>query len=88
MSYLPEFDRFSINFIAFKHIILAYMVAGYSIYRNKKDDKEIMTQILPKIFGVKKYVFNKLLVSHLSFYKQEINLDIKPIVEAYKKIID
>ncbi len=86
LSHLPEFDRFSINFIAFKHVIFAYMVAGYSICKNKKDDEEIMTQILPTIFGVQKYVFNKLLVSHLSFYKQEDSLDTKPIIKAYKNI--
>lgn len=83
---LPDFDRFSINFIGFKHKIFVYMSAAYYSNENQKDDEFIMTKTLPKLFGVKKYVFTPLLVSHLSFYKQEENLNPDSIIDEYSKI--
>jgi hypothetical protein len=83
---LPDFDRFSINFIAFKHTIFAYMSAAYYSDKSQNDDEYIMTKILPKLFGVKKYIFTHLLVSHLSFFKQEESLDADYIIDAYSKL--
>jgi hypothetical protein len=48
-----------------------------------KDDEHLMTALLPAAFGVRKYIFNRLVVSHLSFYKQEETLDSARLLEAY-----
>jgi hypothetical protein len=42
-----------------------------------------MTVLLPAAFGVRKYVFNRLVASHLSFYKQDETLDPGRLLEAY-----
>jgi hypothetical protein len=82
---LPYYDRFSINFICFNHGLLKYMAAVYSICPQENDDEYIMTCLLPKIFGIKKYIYNHLIVSHLSFYKQEEELDFSKIISTYSQ---
>jgi hypothetical protein len=83
MTKLPLYDRFSINFVGFKHGLFAYMAAAYLVDRSVVDDEHLMTRVVPGLFGVDKYVFNPLLVAHLSFYKQEETLASDPLVERY-----
>jgi len=83
LTELPLFDRFSINFIAFRQPVLVYMLAAYATLAGEHDDEHIMTKILPQMFGVRKFIFNSLVVSHLSFFKQEETLDWAGIVDSY-----
>ena len=88
LTKLPDFDRFSINFIGFKHSLFIYMMAAYAIANNQNDDEFIMTKILPSLFGVRKFVYNHLLVSHLTFYKQEPLENLIDLLDRYASIND
>jgi len=83
LQILPQFDRFSINFVGFKHCMLLCMLAAYLSDQPNFDDENLMTQLLPKIFGIRKFIFNNLLVSHLSFYKQDETLNSDELLKAY-----
>jgi hypothetical protein len=79
---LPQVDRFSINFVGFRYPVMIMMTYLFAVAK-AKDDEYLMSVLLPTAFGVKKYVFNRLLVSHLSFYKQDETLDAARLLEAY-----
>lgn len=79
---LPRADRFSINFVGFRYPVMIMMTYLFAMSK-AKDDEHLMTVLLPAAFGVKKYIFNRLVVSHLSFYKQDETLDSDPLLEAY-----
>jgi hypothetical protein len=92
---LPYKDRLSINFVGFRQQIFPYMAAAYTSEarkiaympdKNAYDDEILMTQILPILFDVNKYVFNQFIASHLSFYKQEDTFNAIEIMEEYKYI--
>jgi hypothetical protein len=82
LTELPRVDRYSINFIGFRYPIMLMMTYLFAMSK-AKDDEHLMTALLPAAFGVRKYIFNRLVVSHLSFYKQEETLDSARILEAY-----
>lgn len=79
---LPQFDRFSINFVGFKQPIMSLMASAYND-SDDVDDERIMTQLLPKKYGIKKEIFNPLVVSHLSFWKQAKTLDTLGLLDRY-----
>ena len=81
---LPKEDRFSTNFVAFKYPIMIMMALAYELTKNN-DDEYLMTVSLPALFGLKKYIFQKLIVSHLSFFKQEESLAASGIIDQYTK---
>lgn len=81
---LPPLDRFSINFVGFKHVLFGYMRAAYLAAQPVMDDEHLMTRIVPKLFNVEKYVFAPLLVSHLSFWKQHETLDVEKVLARYE----
>ena len=64
------------------------MMAAYAIANNQNDDEFIMTKILPSLFGVRKFVYNHLLVSHLTFYKQEPLENLIDLLDRYASIND
>jgi hypothetical protein len=80
---LPQFDRFSINFVGFKHVLFAYMQAAYLAAQPSMDDEHLMTRVVPRLFNVEKSVFAPLLVSHLSFWKQHETLDVEKVLARY-----
>ena len=82
---LPRLDRYSINFIGFRYPVMIMMTYLFAMSK-AKDDEHLMTVLLPAAFGVRKYVFNHLVVSHLSFYKQEETLDSVGLLEAYRTL--
>lgn len=85
LTVLPRADRFSINFVGFKQPLFMYMgLGGYQ----SLDDEEVMTQVLPKTFGVSKYVYNHLMVSHLSFFKQDEGLEIDVLMKKYGVLLN
>lgn len=79
---LPRADRFSINFVGFRYPVMIMMTYLFAMAK-AKDDEYLMSVLLPTLFGVKKYVFNRLVVSHLSFYKQDERLDTARVLDAY-----
>jgi len=81
---LPREDRFSTNFVAFKYPIMMMMALAYELTKNN-DDEHLMTVSLPALFGLKKYIFQKLIVCHLSFFKQDENLQASEIIDQYTK---
>jgi len=82
---LPFVDRYSINFVGFRYPVMIMMTYLFAMSR-AKDDEHLMTVILPAAFGVRKYVFNHLVVSHLSFFKQDETLDAARLLEAYGRL--
>lgn len=82
---LPFVDRYSINFIGFRYPVMIMMTYLFAMSK-AKDDEYLMTVILPAAFGVKKYIFNHLVVSHLSFFKQDETLDSARLLEAYSRL--
>jgi len=82
---LPRADRFSINFVGFRYPVMIMMTYLFAMSK-AKDDEHLMTVLLPVAFGVKKYIFNRLLASHLSFYKQAETLDADGLLEAYGRL--
>jgi hypothetical protein len=82
---LPFVDRYSINFVGFRYPVMIMMTYLFAMSR-AKDDEHLMTVILPAAFGVRKYVFNHLVVSHLSFFKQDETLDATGLLEAYGRL--
>lgn len=82
---LPFVDRYSINFVGFRYPVMIMMTYLFAMSR-AKDDEHLMTVILPAAFGVNKYVFNHLVVSHLSFFKQDETLDAARLLEAYGRL--
>lgn len=83
---LPHFDRFSINFITFQQSLLLKLIAIFHMYPGTKDDEELMTQALPMHFGTRKFIYNPLVVSHLSFYKQDPGMNIDKISNQYLQL--
>ena len=81
---LPREDRFSTNFVAFKYPIMIMMALAYELTKNN-DDEHLMTVSLPALFGLKKYIVQKLIVSHLSFFKQDESLRAAEIIDQYAK---
>jgi hypothetical protein len=82
LTELPRVDRYSINFVGFRYPVMLMMTYLFALTK-VRDDEHLMTVLLPAMFGVRKYVFNRLVVSHLSFYKQEKTLDSARLLEAY-----
>jgi hypothetical protein len=82
LTELPRVDRYSINFVGFRYPVMIMMTYLFAVSK-VRDDEHLMTVLLPALFGVRKYVFNRLVVSHLSFYKQEETLDSTRLLEAY-----
>ena len=82
---LPFVDRYSINFVGFRYPVMIMMTYLFAMSK-AKDDEHLMTVILPAAFGVKKYIFNHLVVSHLSFFKQDETLDSAGLLEAYGRL--
>ena len=82
---LPRTDRYSINFVGFRYPVMIMMTYLFAMSK-AKDDEHLMTVLLPAAFGVRKYIFNHLVVSHLSFYKQEETLDSARLLEAYGRL--
>lgn len=80
---LPPLDRFSINFVGFKHVLFVYMQAAYFAAQPSMDDEHLMTRVVPKLFNVEKSIFAPLLVSHLSFWKQHETLDVEKVLARY-----
>ncbi len=76
--------QFSTNFVAFKYPIMIMMALAYELTKNN-DDEHLMTVSLPALFGLKKYIFQKLIVCHLSFFKQDENLQASEIIDQYTK---
>jgi hypothetical protein len=83
---LPQMDRLSTNFVAFKYPIMIMMALARELTKIN-DDEHLMTVSLPALFGIKKYIFENMIVSHLSFYKQEVegNLRATEIASQYTK---
>ena len=79
---LPPKDRFSINFIAFKQPVMLMMSQAY-IRTGMTDDEHLLTVELANFFGIQKQIFEPLVASHLSFYKQEDLLDCTRILNLY-----
>jgi hypothetical protein len=79
---LPQVDRYSINFVGFRYPVMIMMTYLFAMSK-AKDDELLMSVLLPTAFGVRKYVFNHLVVCHLSFYKQDETLDSAGLLEAY-----
>lgn len=88
VTQLPYYDRFSINFVTFGSLVMRSMSAAYLAYPKIRDDEELMTRALPKLFGIPKYIYNHFLVSHLSFFKQEPQIDARHLVALYDKLTD
>ena len=82
LTELPRVDRYSINFVGFRYPVMIMMTYLFAMSK-AKDDEHLMTVLLPAAFGVRKYVFNHLVVSHLSFYKQDEALDPDRLLDAY-----
>ena len=80
---LPDPDRFSINFISFGHSLFLRLALAYISDPALVDDEAIITQSLPSLFGLRKYVYNALLVAHLSFYSQESGIDVEALIGMY-----
>lgn len=83
VTVLPQFDRFSINFVGFRHGLFPYMMAAYLAEQSNVDDEYLMTRSVPRLFGVGKSVFNPLVVAHLSFFKQDETLDSGKLIDRY-----
>ena len=86
LSEIPLADRFSINLIGFGQPVMIMMAYLYERAR-QTDDEIIMTQLLPRFFGVRKYIYNPFLVAHLSFFKQHERLEPAPIVSRYAELL-
>lgn len=86
LSEIPLADRFSINLIGFGQPVMIMMAYLYERAR-QTDDELIMTQLLPRFFGVRKYIYNPFLVAHLSFFKQHERLESAPIVSRYAELL-
>lgn len=82
LTELPRVDRFSNNLVGFRYPVMIMMTYLFAMSK-AKDDEHLMTVLLPAAFGVRKYVFNRLVASHLSFYKQDETLDPGRLLEAY-----
>lgn len=79
---LPRNHRFSINFIAFKQPVMLMMSLAY-IKTGMTDDEHLMTVTLDELYGITKKVWEPLIVSHLSFFKQEDRLEVGDIMRIY-----
>lgn len=82
---LPFVDRYSINFVGFRYPVMIMMTYLFAMSK-AKDDEHLMTVLLPAAFDVRKYIFNHLVVSHLSFFKQDETLDSASLLEAYGRL--
>jgi hypothetical protein len=78
---IPLVDRFSINFVGFRYPIMLMMTLALQ-YGNE-DDEHVMTRSITWHFGVKKFIFCRFVVSHLSFFKQDETLNAKGILMRY-----
>lgn len=82
---LPATHRLSINVVAFKQPVMPLMALAYGMEATN-DDEQIMTVVLPKRFGLRKFLYQPLLAAHLSFYEQEKTLDPTELLEGYARL--
>jgi len=81
---IPIGDRFSINFVGFRYPLMLMMSSAFQY--GHEDDEHVMTRIVTRMFGVRKYILFGFVVSHLSFFKQDETLNANSILTKYSEL--